>query len=86
MKIHLLLSGNIGQDSTEYIHPCEIYPSENNISGSFTTYELKIKQSLPGGVANTGDKIYFVQISNKHFHFFHNIFIILIIIFTTIIG
>lgn len=40
------------------IHPCEIYPSENNISGSFTTYELKLKQSIPG--ANAGDKIYFV--------------------------
>lgn len=40
------------------IHPCEIYPSEKNISGSFVTYELKINQSLPG--ANAGDKIYFV--------------------------
>jgi hypothetical protein len=40
------------------ILPCEIYPSENNISGSFTTYELKIKSKIPG--ANVGDKIYFV--------------------------
>lgn len=52
------------------IHPCEIYPSENNISGSFTTHELKIKQPIPG--ANVGDKIYFVvtvrakgELSNK---------------------
>ena len=42
------------------IHPCEIYPSENNISGSFTTYELKLKKPLPDGGANIGDKIYFV--------------------------
>lgn len=46
------------QSLMNMIHPCEIYPSEKNISGSFTTYELKIKQPLPG--ANTGDKIYFV--------------------------
>ena len=40
------------------ILPCEIYPSENNISGSYTTYELKIKKPIPG--ANVGDTIYFV--------------------------
>ena len=40
------------------ILPCEIKASENSISGSFITYELKIKNPIPG--ANVGDKIYFV--------------------------
>lgn len=47
-----------------YILPCEIKASENNISGSFTTYELQIKNSIPG--ANINDKIYFVvTVSSK---------------------
>lgn len=46
------------------IHPCEIKASEHNISGSFTTYELQIKNPIQG--ANIGDKIYFVvTVSSK---------------------
>jgi hypothetical protein len=46
------------------IHPCEIKASDNNISGSFVTYELQIKSPISG--ANIGDKIYFVvTVSSK---------------------